>query len=248
MSSATIDVARLDDAPRSWAVRALTVLPRRGVRGTLTSLNTWVLAPLVSRFYLDERHVWFDVPFAEDGTVVPEGFELRRGTERDLLAVAASGGIAISKGREYLSRGAQLYVVMHGDELAFSTWIHTGAVPLNAARDGWLALPDGVVSFEDSIAAEGYRTTRVSRWSIDVITAAQKAAGVSHIITRVAEDNRVARKWAKRMGSREFATMRQRRVGPLRRVWVAPIEGGEPMARELTDRLDARPAPVLAAA
>lgn len=248
MSFVSTEAAHLDAKPRSRAMQALTLLPRRGVRGTLSRLHRWVLMPIVSRCYLDETHVWFDVPFADDGDVVPEGFELRRGTEKDLLAVAAIGGVSVSKGREYLSRGAQLYVAMNGDKLAFCTWIHVGAVPLSAARDGWLKLPDGVVSFEDSIAAEEYRTTRVSRWSIDAITAAQKTAGVSHIITRVAQENTVARKWARRMGSTEFATMRQRRIGPLRRVWVAPIEGGEPMARELTERLEAEPAPVLAAA
>jgi hypothetical protein len=42
--------------------------------------------------------------------------------------------------------------------------------------------------------------------------------------------------------------MRQRRIGPMRRVWVTPIAGAEPIASVLAERLDARPTRELVAA
>jgi hypothetical protein len=201
-----------------------------------------IVEPAIAHCYLDERHVWYVVPFAAEGPV-PEGFELRRGEERDLEALAAIGGVGTRTACEYLARGAELYVVMHGDQLAFSSWIHVEAVPLAAARGGWLELPDGIVSFEDSIAAPDYRTTRVSSWAIDAITAGQAAKGVRSIITRIAEDNRVARKWARRLGSTEVAAMHRRRIGPRMRVWIDPLPGGEETAAMLAERLHARPTP-----
>lgn len=221
----------------SRATRALRAVPRHGLVGTGQRLRRWIVAPILRRLYVEETHIWYVVPFAQDGDVIPEGFELRRGGEDDLPALAAIGGIAVRTGTAYLARGAELYVITHGDQLAFSAWIHVDAVPLAAARGGWLDLPDGVVSFEDSLVAPDYRTTRISMKAIDAITARQAQQGVSSIITRIAQDNAVARKWARRCGCVEVATMHRRCVGPLRRVQVTPLPGGEATADMLAQRL-----------
>jgi hypothetical protein len=220
--------------------RALSALPRHGLKGTAARLHRWIVVPIAQRVLVDESHVWYTVPFAEDGDVIPEGFEFRRGDEADLAAVAEIGGVAVDTGRQYLARGAQLYVVTHGDDVAFCTWIHVGSVPLAAARGGWLSLPDGTVSVEDSLAAPDYRTTRISMRAIDALTALQSRQGVGCIITRIAEDNTVARKWARRMNSVEVATMRHRRVGFWRRVDVTPLPGGDEAAAMLAAGVDAR--------
>jgi GNAT superfamily N-acetyltransferase len=215
------------------AGRALSLVPRYGLAGTAERVRRRLIRPLTQRLFVDERHVWYSVPFAEDGDVIPEAFDLRRGGPEDLAAVAEIGGVSPRTGADYLARGAELYVVYHGDDLAFTTWIHVGAVPLAAARGGWMDLPEGVVSFEDSLTAPDYRTTRIAMKAIDAITYRQAQRGVWSIITRIAEDNTVARKWARRCGGVEVATMHRRCIGPVRRVSITPIEGGHQPTAEL---------------
>lgn len=217
--------------------RAVTSVSRNGVRGTAQRLHRWVITPLWRRIHLREEHVWFTVPFWPEGAPMPDGYVMRRGGMDDLEALAAIGSVSPEVGQRYLDRGARLYVAYHGDDLAFATWIHTGTVPVLAARGGELRLPDGMISFEDSIAAPAHRRGTISGAVIREVTAREQRTGAEAIITRVAVENRAARKWALRMGSTPVATVRLRRTLGWQRVDVESLPGGEAVAELLSERL-----------
>jgi GNAT superfamily N-acetyltransferase len=217
--------------------RAVTSVSRNGVRGTAARVGQWVVKPIARRLYLVEEHVWLVVPIVPEGRALPDGYVLRLGTGDDLEALAAIGGVSTAVGQSYLDRGAALYVAWRDDELAFSTWIHEGAVPVLAARGGLMPLPDRVVSFEDSIAAPAHRRSGIASAVIDEVTALQSRAGATAFITRIAVENAPALKWAESLGCRVVATVRLRRIGPWRRVRIEAAPGGEPMASMLAERL-----------
>jgi hypothetical protein len=217
--------------------RAVTVVERHGLRGTAQRARDWVLTPLWQRVHLNEEHVWITVPDVPDPLAIPDGYTLRAGTEDDLEALAAMGGIAPATGRRYLQRGARLYVATYGDELAFTTWVHVGAVPTVAAQGGELALPDGILSFEDSLAAPDHRRSGIALAAAEVITRREYAAGAKALISRIAVDNTAALRWAEKMGAKPVATVRLRRLFGGQRVTVTPIAGGEAIAELLAERL-----------
>ncbi len=217
--------------------RAARAVSRHGLRGAAHRAHRWLLTPLWRRIYLSEEHVWVSVPEHTATVAVPPGYAMRAGTADDLAALADMGGIAPAVARRYLERGARLYVATYEGELAYSTWIHTGSVPAVAARGGELALPDGVVSFEDSLAAPAHRRSGIALAVSHEVSAAEHRAGARLIITRVAVDNVAARKWGQKMGCTEVAIVRLRRVLFRRRVTVSPIAGGEAVAQLLAERL-----------
>jgi GNAT superfamily N-acetyltransferase len=222
------------------AGRAVTSLSRHGVRGTAERARHWLIEPVARKLFLHERHVWIDIKLDVDPDPLPDGYLVRRGGPDDLAALAAIGGIAPQTARRYLDEGAELYVAMHGDDLAFSVWLHRGSVPLLAAPGGRLALPDGVLSFEDSIAAPEHRRSGISSTAVEHIKALQHRRGVTAIITRMAEDNVAARRWTRKLGSTEVAMMSLRRIGPWRRVTIEPLPGGERVAALLATQVGRR--------
>jgi hypothetical protein len=217
--------------------RARTVVARHGVRGAAQRVQGRVLMPLWRRVHLDEEHVWITIPDFPDPAALPQGYALRAGTEDDLEALAAIGGIAPDLGRRYLRRGARLHVATWHGELAFTTWIHVGSVPTAAARGGELALPAGVLSFEDSLAAPAHRRSGIALAAVESISRREYAGGATALITRVAVDNAAALRWAEKMGASPAATVRTRRLLGTQRVRVAPIAGGEAVAQLLAERL-----------
>jgi ribosomal protein S18 acetylase RimI-like enzyme len=211
-------------------VRAATSVSRHGLRGTAERAWRFGVTPLLRRMWLRERHVWVDVKITPEPAPLPDGYALRRGGEDDLAALAAIGGIDPHTARRYLDRDAELYVALHGDELAFSTWVHVASVPALAARNGELSLPEGTVSIEDSIAARDHRRGGIASATIDHVTAIQHRRGIRSIISRIAVDNEPARAWSRKIGSTEVAIVSLRRIGPWRRVTIEPLPGGERMA------------------
>ncbi len=238
LTSASTDVgARRATATERRLGRAATAVSRHGLRGAASRAQRWLLAPLWRRMYLSEEHVWVIVPEHTTAVRIPKGYVMRAGTPDDLPELAAMGGIAPALARRYLDQGARLYVATYEGALAYSTWIHAGSVPMVAARGGELALPDGVVSFEDSLAAPAHRRSGIALAVSHEVSAAEHRAGATLIITRVAVDNVAARKWAQKMGCPEVATVRLRRLLGHQRVTVAPIAGGEAVAQLLAEGL-----------
>lgn len=221
------------------AGRAVTSVSRHGLRGTAKRLHRWIVLPLLQRAYLEERHVWLSVPLEAEPEPMLDGYDLRRGGEADLPALAAIGGISPATARRYLQSGAELYVAYHGDDLAFSAWIHPDAVPFLAAAGGMLEMPGTMVALEDSIAAPAHRRSGIALRALLHITAIQHRKGMTDILTRVAEDNVAARKWLTKMGTVEVAVTRLRRIGPWKRTTVEPLPGGEPVARLLAEQVGA---------
>lgn len=233
--------ARKSDVTRARLIqgrigRAVTSLPRNGLRGTLARVRVWVIRPLIRRVYLSETHVWVSVPVLDEAAGLPDGYVLRHGTTADLEALAAMGGVNPAVGRAHLERGAALYVAWHGDDLAFSIWVHVRAVPAVAARGGMLSLPDGVVSFEDAIAAPAHRATGIAAAVVDLAVVEQVRRGARMMVTRIAVENTAARRWSAKMGHVVVAEVRLRRIGPLRRVRVRPL-ADDPVAALLAERL-----------
>lgn len=217
--------------------RAVTSVPRNGVAGTLARVRRYVVGPLLRRVYLSERQVWISVPPLSQAPALPDGYVLRHGTAADLDAVAAIGGIRPETGLAHLRRGAVLYTAWHDGDLAFSIWVHRDAVPAVAARGGMLALPDGVVSFEDALAAPAHRASGIAVAAVDHAVVDQVRHGARAMVTRTDADNTRAQRWAAKMGHTAVADVRVRRIGPLRRVQVRPLVSGDSVAALLVDAL-----------
>ncbi len=215
--------------------RAVTSLARNGVRGTARRVRERVLTPLWRRLYLREEHTWLTVPVRPEGAQLPDGYTLRLGGEEDLADLAAGGGIGPATARRYLARGARLYVARdQSGELAFSTWIHVTGVPMLAARGGELALPEGIVSFEDSLATPAHRRSGVASRVVDEVTAREQRAGARLLITRIEAGNEAVLRWSQKMGATPVAIVRLRRIAGRQRVDVETIEGGEAVAALLS--------------
>lgn len=219
--------------------RAARSLSRHGVRGTAARVHEWIVLPALQRIYLVQSHVWLGVPLNADPPPMLEGYALRRGDESDLPALAAIGGISPETGRRYLASGAELYVARQGDDLAFSAWIHPDRVPFVAAAGGMLELPATMVALEDSIAAPAHRRSGIAVHALDRITAIQHRNGMTDILTRVAEDNVAARRWLQKMGTKELAVTRLRKIGPWKRTKVETLPGGEQAAALLARQVGA---------
>jgi GNAT superfamily N-acetyltransferase len=217
--------------------RAVTSVPRNGLRGTLARTRHWVVRPLLRRVYLFEEHVWVSVPMRTRAPELPDGYVLRHGTAADLDALARTGGISPAVARAHLERDATLYVAWAGDELAFSIWVHRDAVPAVAAPGGMLDLPDGVVSFEDAIAAPAHRRTGIAQAVFHHAAVEQVRAGARLLFTRFDVGNAIARRWSAKMGHADVAGVRVHRIGPLRRARVTPLAEGDPVAALLAAQL-----------
>ena len=99
-----------------------------------------------------------------------------------------------------------------------------------------LALPEGVVGFEDAIAARAHRKSGIAAATVDRAIVEQVRQGVQAMVTRTAASNTAARRWSEKMGHTVVADVRLRRIGPVRRVRVQPL-ADDPVAALLVARL-----------
>src|ERR1019366_4030075 len=85
------------------------------------------------------------------------GLVLRRGAYKDLALLGELATVDAEEGSARLTAGNDWWLVLDAGQPLFSCWIFHGLTPVAAAPGGKLALPDGTVCVEDSIAAAAAR-------------------------------------------------------------------------------------------
>lgn len=114
---------------------------------------------VVRRVWLDEEHVWYVLGLGRVEILpLAAGYELRPGKLDDLPAMADHlESTPTDTAKRRLERGAQLWLVTNGDQIAFACWIFFQATPAIAARGGELGLPAGTACLEDTFTSPEHR-------------------------------------------------------------------------------------------
>jgi ribosomal protein S18 acetylase RimI-like enzyme len=218
----------------SIATRAWRRLRRYGPRGSLARA-----ASLAWRYvHLRDRHIWLELPL--NGTrarrQLPEGVALRRGGREDLPALEQLPTLGYRAARRRLRSGAALWLAAEGDQSAFACWIFAGRTPVFAARHGWVELPPGAVSLEDSVTSPAFRGRSVAPGAWSEIADILASSGARTLLTTVEEKNTAVRRALEKVGFQEIAVVDQHRVGPRVRV-RAEASAGSSTGSFLAERL-----------
>jgi GNAT superfamily N-acetyltransferase len=160
---------------------------------------------------------------------MPDGFRLARANSEDLPVVDDFGPVGRVDAERRHRDGAALWLLLDEQERpVFSCWTFVDHFPVFAAERGSLSLRQGTAAIEDSYTAAEYRGQHLGPAAFCAVVARLVDDGLSHLITKVAEDNGPARKAALKTGFREIAIMRTSRLLWFKpKVDVSVIGGGE---------------------
>jgi hypothetical protein len=146
-----------------------------------------------SYLYLDEQHIWFDLPLDEllETTPLPENAVL------DVRRLA----------------GVDKWTVEVGGVEAFTCLIYYDRTPVLASPGGWLELPPRTAALEDSETAAAFRGHGIAPAAWKAIADRLGASGrFDRLITKVSVSNVASRKAVAKVGFRDAAVQRVRRV------------------------------------
>lgn len=195
--------------------RGRNAIRRYGVSGTLKRVWELTSADPVLR----ESHVWYSLDPAADRPprdLAPE-LALRAGTVADLSLLTTLETIAPEEGDKRLREGHDWWLVLEGDRALFSCWIFRGQTPASAAPGGHVALPEGTVCLEDSVAHADARGRGIAPATWTTVAARLAAEGKRQMITKVAVENTPSRRAVEKIGFASVAIMHYRRFGPFSR-------------------------------
>lgn len=197
--------------PNNPILRIRNQLRRHGLRVTIDKVaqRAW------KKVYLDETHVWYELPL---GTERPRmkllsGLELVRGGPSELPLLAELPSVGQLEARRRIESNADLWLVLRGRRPAFACWVFHGSVSLPAAPNGRLVLPPEIAFFEDSVTSSAFRGRGIPLAAWPRIADHLEQTAARSVVTKVEEDNVVARRAFVKAGFQEFATTRFRRVG-----------------------------------
>lgn len=187
---------------------------------------------------LDETHIWLALALGpgRPRRELPEGFVLRRASEADLAAVEQLPDAAPAAAlRRDLIPGHDLWIAEANGRIAFACWLHRGEVPVFAARDGVLRLPDGVCCLEDSTTSPEFRGRGVAPAAWSSIATTFEAEGYSVMITKIEARNEASARALEKAGFAAVARMHLVRRWPNTHVTLSDVRGavGEELARRL---------------
>jgi hypothetical protein len=197
---------------RSLIPRLRHKLRHHRVKGTLR----WAIRRALSKLYLDETHVWYELLLSSDRPRQPlrPGLELIRAGADDLPLLNELPSVSEYRAKKRIEAGNDLWLVLNDRQPIFACWIFHDSIRLLAARSGQLALPSGTVCMEDSIISPYYRGRGIITPSAcSQVADRLEKRGVKSIITKVEADNKVMRLVLTRSGFREIAVMHFRRAG-----------------------------------
>lgn len=193
------------------------------------------------RVRLDEEHIWYVLELAAARKELfndPEGtlrlMEPR--TAPDVAPFDELPTISAASAWERMQRGGRPWLVLDDARAAFACWTFNARAPMIAARHGWLALPDGAVVLEDSVAAPIARGRGIAPRTWTHIAAVLAADGVVRMLTKVETGNTSSRRAVAKAGFEEIAVARLRRRGLRTRVDVEVL-GGNATGADLARRL-----------
>jgi GNAT superfamily N-acetyltransferase len=209
MSAASLDRVRL-------------MLRSEGIRGTLRG----VAKSARGRVAFSEDHLWFALdPAAERPRPrLASELTLMRPGSSDLRLLEQLRTVVSSEAGARIDAGNDLWLVLEGDRLLFSTWVFRGQTPSIAASGGQLRLPSDTVCLEDSEAAPAARGRGIAPAAWAAITDAVAVEGRRWIITKVTVENVSSRRAVEKAGFEAVALMHFRRRGPRSRTWIEPLD------------------------
>lgn len=206
---------------------AISRLRRRfqneGIKGTVSGIVKYARR----RTYLDETHVWYELPLEVERPrrdLSPELTLIKAGPEHVHL-LGQMPTVSEAAARERMDGGADLWIVLDGDRAVFACWIFHKSMPMLAAPDGILPLPPQTVCLENSVTAADYRGRSIAPAAWFGIADTLERAGVHSIITKIEESNIPSRKAVSKVGFEEIATMHFRLLGPSRKTTVTSGTG-----------------------
>lgn len=214
--------------------RAAGVLRRQGVRG-LAGVAAGRVAERARTLRVTETHIWYALSLQADRPrrAMPADLELIEAGEAELASLRGMNDAPLNR-----SHGGRLFLVMGGEEPAFSCWIFPTSAPLLAARGGWMTLPRGVVCLEDSVTSAAFRGRGIAPAAWSAIADQLEAAGVEQIVTKVQDINAPSRKAVGKAGFREVAIMHTERRWPRMSVRVEERDGAVAEAEALRRELE----------
>jgi GNAT superfamily N-acetyltransferase len=124
-----------------------------------------------------------------------------------------------------MESGADLWLVLDGQQLVFACWIFHGSMPMLAAPGARLMLPPEIVCLEDSLTSASYRGRGVAPAAWSEIADALEPTGVEYIITKIEESNTASRRAIVKSGFHESAIMHFQLIGFWRRNLVQAMNG-----------------------
>jgi GNAT superfamily N-acetyltransferase len=222
-----------DDGVRARISYVASRLRQRGVRESARTL--WRL--LRARLYFEDTHVWYVLDLTREVPSVPlaAGLELHRARQEDLPDLQKLPTIGPRRAERFFAAGSELWLVREGEVPAFACWIHRGRTPVLAARGGWLTVPPGVASLEDSVTSPAFRGRKIAPAAWSLVARAAREHGDHLLVTLVLDDNQAVRRALDRAGFREVASHRLLRRGPWSRVSVNAADHA--FAQHLTTEL-----------
>ena len=193
---------------------------------------------------LDEEHVWYglELPSATGRPFGDAGDALRLVEPRTAEELAPFDDLPTLDATRAWARvqeGGRPWLVLDGILPAFGCWTFATSAPMIAARGGWLALCEGDVVLEDSVAAPIARGRGIAPRTWDHIADVLAADGAARMLTKVGTSNAPSRRAVTKAGFREIAIMRLRRRGAHTHVDVEVLDAnpaGARLARSLNRR------------
>ena len=191
---------------------------------------------------LDASHLWYvlDVTGGRPRRELPEGVRFAQGGPGDADRLDELDTITPAAARERLAGGADLWMVLDDeDRLAFACWTYPRSTPTIAARGGWLELPPGVASLEDSVTSADHRGRGIAPAAWTLVADAIAERGFERLMTIVGVENVPSRRAVLKAGFGSFALTRlhRRRMRTTVEAWTS----ADPLGREIARRLPARP-------
>jgi len=209
-----------------------------GLKATIRKVGRNLIPLIVKTIYLDETHVWYELPLGTDRPRVNRlpDLSLTRVGMRDLVLFdQLPTNVSTYEARQRIAAGHDLWLALKGRQPVFACWVFHGSLPVIASRHGHIALPSEIVAFEDSVASPAYRGRGIGLAVWPKIADSLEESTATTIITKVEEDNATARRAFEKSGFREVATVHFRRKGLWRELTMRT--GNGVTARWLAEQL-----------
>lgn len=178
--------------------------------------------------YMSEAHVWYELDVNGPRPRVPlePGLDLRQGGPTDIPLLEPLNTIGPQQARRRLADGHDLWFVLDGSRPMFSCSVFYGSMPDISMKSRVLSLPAGTAALEDSMVAPAARGKALGPAAWTLIADVLAARGLTRLITKVALSNVPTQKAAIKVGFREVAIVRYRKLGPWFKRTVKPAGNG----------------------
>jgi GNAT superfamily N-acetyltransferase len=207
-------------------------LRREGLGGTARA----VARRMRKVAYLREEHVWYQCDLKRSAVRrdLPEGLRLVRAEASQVDSVARLGQ-DLEEARERFEAGADVWLVVDGDEPVFLCFTFRQTAPVIAAADGMLVLPPGAACLEDAVTAPAVRGRGIASAAWAQVGERLGRAGFTTLVVKIETGNGASKRAAEKAGFLPVAVMRHQRTGARRHTAVRALGGG--LGDELAARL-----------